>query len=127
MNHTPVYRSAPGYTGSVNKVTIPPLTMQDDKLGMSVWCFRSQEIYTFINALTILMGLQFWRDKCKKMQVGKRHTNYYTCKDSKVDAWEDVIKNYKLVDKYVGKEAKGNVEERTYLGQFKQNNVKKGN
>ena len=55
------------------------------------------------------MGLKFGRDKCKKMHIGKRHKNYNIGKDSKVDAWEDVIENYDLVDKYVGKEAMGNV------------------
>ena len=54
----------------------------------------------------------------------KKNRNSDICKDGKVDAWEDVIKNGELSDKYVGKEAMRNVEDKTYLGQIIQNNGK---
>ena len=36
------------------------------------------------------------RNKCKKMHIGKRPKNYDICKDSKVDAWEDVTEMMNL-------------------------------
>ena len=110
-----------------NKVRIPPLTMQDDTLGISVCGYRSQKMNTFLNTQTNFMGLQFGRDKCQKMHIGKKQRNSDICKDGKVDAWEDVINNGELIDKYVGKEAMRNVEDKTYLGQIIQNNGKHDN
>ena len=75
--------------------------MQDDTLGISVCGYRSQKMNTFLNTQTNFMGLQFGRDKCQKMHIGKRHRNSEFCKDGKVDAWEDVIQNDELIDKYV--------------------------
>ena len=107
-----------------NKVTIPPLTMQDDTLGISLCGYKSQKMNAFMNTQTNLMGLQFGRDKCQSMHIGKRHRNSDICKDSKVDAWEDIVVKDELIDKYVGKEVMKRVEEKTYLGSIVQNNGK---
>ena len=55
-----------------------------------------------------IMGLQFGRDKCEKMHVGKKKRNLDICVDGKVDAWKDkIIKDNlghdMLVDEYIGK------------------------
>ena len=58
-----------------NQVIIPPLTMQDDTLGISKCGFQSMEMNNFINTRTNIMGLQFGRDKCVKMHIGKKHVD----------------------------------------------------
>jgi hypothetical protein len=107
-----------------NKVIIPPLTMQDDTLGISNCGYRTQKMNTFLNTQTNLMGLQFGRDKCEKMHIGKKPRNLDLCIDSKVDAWEVMVKKDQQVDTYIGKEVMKNVEEKTYLGHIIQKDGK---
>ena len=68
-----------------NQIIIPPLTMQDDTLGVSVCGFKSRKMNNFLNTRTNIMGLQFGSDKCEKMHIGKRHVNTNICVDSEVD------------------------------------------
>ena len=98
--------------------------MQDDTLGISTCGYRSQKMNTFMNTQTNLMGLQFGRDKCEKLHIGKKPRNLDLCIDSKVDVWEDILESDELIDKYIGKEVMKNVEEKTYLGQILQSNGK---
>ena len=98
--------------------------MQDDTLGINSCGYKSQKMNMFMNTQTNLMGLQYGRDKCVKMHLGKRTRNLDICIDSKVDAWEDIIENDELVDKYIGKEVMNNVTEKTYLGHILQSNSK---
>ena len=70
------------------------------------------------------MGLQFGRDKCEKMHIGKKPKNLDLCIDSKVDAWELMVEKDEQIDKYIGKEVMKNVEEKTYLGHIIQNDGK---
>ena len=107
-----------------NRVIIPPLTMQDDTLGISICGYRSQKMNSFMNTQTNIMGLQFGRDKCEKLHIGKKKRNLDICINSKVDVWEDIINNDELIDKYIGKEVMKNVEEKTYLGHIIQSNGK---
>ena len=69
-------------TGNVymykNKVIIPPLIMQDDTLAVSVCGIKTMKINNVINTRTNTMGLQFGRDKCVQMHVGKKH-NPHIC------------------------------------------------
>ena len=115
-----------------NKVKIPPLAMQDDILGINNCGYKFNKLNSFINTRANIMGLQFGRDKCQKMHVGKRETNTDICNNGNVDAWRDVILKDDfgedtLVDEYIGKEYMKNVEEKTYLGHLVQNNGKNEN
>ena len=103
-----------------NKVAIPPLTMQDDTLGISECGFRSRKMNNFLNNRASIMNLQFGQDKCEKMHIGKKF-NHDICPQLEVDAWKDyVVKNEKgedeMKDEYAGKEDIKNVTEKKYLG-----------
>ena len=104
-----------------NKVIIPPLTMQDDTLGISTCGFRSKIMSTFMNTRANIMGLQFGRDKCEKIHIGKKHRNSDICIDGNVDAWKDIIikddlGQYSIEDEHIGKEVMKNVEEKNIYG-----------
>ena len=64
-----------------------------------------------------MMGLQFGRDKCVQMHIGKSHNND-VCTPCKVDAWEEIVKthdgNEHLEDKYIGMEDMKKVQEKKY-------------
>ena len=103
------------------RVKIPPLTMQDDTLGISKCGFKSRKMNEFLNTRTNIMGLQFGRDKCEKMHIGKKSKNSNICVDFKVDAWkDDLIKDElehdTLIDKHIGKEIMKEVTHKKYLG-----------
>ena len=102
-----------------NKVEIPPLMMQDDTLAISVCGFRTTKTNTLINTRTNIMGLQFGRDKCVKMHIGKT-LNKDICTDCKVDAWKDKLivqdGQDKLEDEFIGEETMKTVQEKKYLG-----------
>ena len=55
-----------------DKVTIPPLIMQDDTLAISTCGHKAKQMVELLNTCTNLMCLQFERDKCVKLHVGKR-------------------------------------------------------
>ena len=44
-----------------------------------------------MNQRANIMGLQYGRDICEKMQIGKRHRNPDLCKEGKEDGWKDII------------------------------------
>ena len=103
-----------------DKVEIPPLTMQDDTLGISVCGFRSKQMNMFLNTRTNIMNLQFGNDKCDKMHIGKQHKKYI-CPALTVDSWKEVLvenDNGKktLRDLYDGKKDMKEVSEKKYLG-----------
>ena len=103
-----------------DKVEIPPLTMQDDTLGISVCGFRSKQMNMFLNTRTNIMNLQFGSDKCDKMHIGKQHKKYI-CPALSVDSWKEVLeendKNQKILkDSYDGKKEMKDVLEKKYLG-----------
>ena len=75
---------------SKNKVAIPPLLMQDDTLTVSHCGFKTTKINSFINTQTNIIGLQFGKDKCIKMHIGKTH-NKDICTKGEVDAWKDIL------------------------------------
>ena len=56
-----------------NKIVIPPLTMQDDTLGISVCGYKSRKMNNFLNTRTQIMGLQFGSEKCEKLHIGKKN------------------------------------------------------
>ena len=65
------------------------------------------------------MGLQFGRDKCVQMHVGKKH-NPHHCTPCRVDAWDEVIikhdgKIHKK-DAYIEEEVMKQVGIKKYLG-----------
>ena len=54
-----------------NKVLIPPLTMQDDTLGISQCGFKSKKMNNFLNTRTNIMGLQFGSENVKRCTLVK--------------------------------------------------------
>ena len=103
-----------------NKVEIPPLMMQDDTLAVSTCGFKTMKMNNLINTQTNSMGLQFGKDKCIKMHIGRKH-NIYICSDCHVDAWVDKLvvgedgQEY-LKDEYFGRVPMKNAYEKKYLG-----------
>ena len=66
------------------------------------------------------MNLQFGRDKCVKMHIGKKH-NIDKCGDVSVDAWAETFSTSAThteihKDTHMGKEQMENVKEKKYLG-----------
>ena len=98
------------------RVEIPPLIMQDDTLSISTCGFKTTKINNLLNTRTNIMGLQFGKEKCVKMHIGKTH-NLNICTDCEVDSWKDIITQNEdgeevLQDSFVGKEIMKNVNER---------------
>ena len=100
------------------KVEIPPLMMQDDTIAVSVCGIETLKMNNFINTRTKtnVMGLQFGRDKCVQMHIGKRH-NIYICQSCSVSAWTETEYtaqngNHELNDQYIGEEVMNKVQEK---------------
>ena len=118
-------------TGNVymykNKVKIPPLMMQDDTLAVSVCGVKTMKMNNFINTRTSIMGLQFGRDKCVQMHVGKKF-NQHICTTCKVDAWDEEVINQDgtvhVEDTYLGEKAMGKVQVNKYLGDIISHDMK---
>ena len=96
-----------------NLVPLPPLLMQDDTLAISTCGNKTRQMVEMLNTCTNIMCLQFGRDKCVKMHIGKRH-NSDICHELTIDARDEVVKKKHdgkqyLQDKYIGKEAMENV------------------
>ena len=93
--------------------------MQDDTLAVSVCGVKTMKMNNYINTRTNIMGLQFGKDKCVQMHVGKSH-NPHICTPCKVDAWDElVIKHDGIVhkeDQFVGEVDMKQVELKKYLG-----------
>ena len=103
-----------------DKVIIPPLTMQDDTLGISKCGYKTKQMNEFINARTNIMNLQFGCDKCSKMHIGKR-INEDICQSVTVDEWKEVViqndeGEKELKDKYIGRSIMSDVKVKKYLG-----------
>ena len=89
-----------------NKIVIPPLTMQDDTLGVSVCGFKSRKMNNFLNTRTQIMKLQFGSDKREKLHIGKIYVNANIFADFEVNVWQDKIMQKEngskyLVDRYM--------------------------
>ena len=103
-----------------DKVQIPPLTMQDDTVGINVCGHKSKQMNMFLNTRTNIMNLQFGSDKCEKMHIGKHH-DLNICPKLEVDSWKEIVQNNtngkkELKDVYTGKEEMKEVVEKKYLG-----------
>ena len=111
-----------------NKVSIPPLIMQDDTLTVSTCGYKTQKITTLLNTCTSTMGLQFASSKCVRMHVGKTQ-NENLCCIGQVDSWKEELvtdtegKKY-LKDIFEGKVEMKYVEEKKYLGEIVTKNMK---
>ena len=111
-----------------NKVEIPPLMMQDDTLAVSVCEINTIKMNTFINTRSNVMGLQFGRDKCVQMHIGKRQ-NSNICSNCKVSAWTERVLTshegkHQLQDQYIGEEVMKQVQEKKYLGDIISHDMK---
>ena len=111
-----------------NKVKIPPLTMQDDTLGISICGYQSKQMNTFLNTRTNIMNLQFGSEKCDQMHIGKHH-NQDICHMLYVDSWKESITENghgkkELKDIYIGKVEMKKVSEKKYLGDIISNDGK---
>ena len=74
------------------------------------------------------MGLQFGKDKCVKMHIGKKH-NTDICSDTKVDAWKDQLiegedGQWTLEDEYLGEVKMKNFHGKKYLGDIISDDMK---
>ena len=103
-----------------NIMNIQPLLMKDDTLAISTSGHKTKQITSFLNTRTNLMNLQYGREKCVKMQLGKKH-NHDKCGDVSVDAWAETFSTTTtqtnvIKDMHVGKEKMRNVLEKKYLG-----------
>jgi hypothetical protein len=101
--------------------------MQDDTLSVSKCGFKTTKINNLINSRTNIMGLQFGKEKCVKMHIGKTQ-NIDICTDCEVDSWkENVTKDLNgkdaLEDVYIGKETMRNIHEKKYLGDIISHNM----
>ena len=110
------------------KVEIPPLMMQDDTLAVSVCGIDTIKMNNFINTRTNVMGLQFGRDKCVQMHIGKTH-NMNICLNCKVSAWKETVLSshdgkHEIKDQYIGEEVMKRVQEKKYLGDIISNDMK---
>ena len=110
-----------------NKVSIPPLLMQDDTLAISTCGNKTRQMVELLNTCTNIMCLQFGRDKCVKMHIGKRH-NLDICPEVKVDTWDEVIikheGKHEVKDQYIGREAMKSVKDKKYLGSILTHDMK---
>ena len=103
-----------------NKVTIPPLAMVDDTLGISLCGLQTKRMSEFLNRRTNLMNLQFGCDKCDKLHIGKRQ-HEDICTTLTIDSWEEEIYeneagNKSVKDTFKGREAMNEAHEKKYLG-----------
>jgi hypothetical protein len=89
-------------------VGVPPLAMVDDLACVSVCGVDTVMMNGYINAKTNTKKLQFGKDKCHRMHIGKR--NSY-CPDLFIDTWE--VKN---VEEF---EAKSEEESDIFEGECK--------
>ena len=110
-----------------DKVEIPPLLMQDDTLAISECGYKTVKMNNFLNNHTNIMGLQFGRDKCVKLHIGKTRQKD-VCPECKVNAWKDEIVKHEsgleeLSDKYIGKEVMKDVPQKKYLGSIISNSM----
>ena len=102
-------------------VPIPPLAMVDDLLTISECGPTSVQLNSYINHKIRSKNLQWGSDKCKKMRIGKSHSEE-TCPESTIDGWKEIlVKNVKtgkrdLKDIYEGDDLIKIEEHEKYLG-----------
>ena len=102
------------------EVEIPPLSMVDDIICVSVCGFQSVMVNAFINCKTRTKKLQFGAPKCKKMHIGKKHEEF-KCHDMFVDNWKEMDAKGEdgqdnIEDVYIGNVKMEESEEEKYLG-----------
>ena len=99
-----------------DKVKIPPLTMQDDTLGVINCGYKTAQMNEFLNTRTKIMNLQSGFGKCSQMLIGKV-MNEDICPSLTVDTWEEeLVKGEKIKrDKYKGKDVIKKGQEKKYL------------
>ena len=78
------------YRGSV---AVPPLSMVDDLICISVCGINSQLMNSFINVKSSMKKLQFGEAKCHRIHVGKDKT---VCPTLSIDKWK--TKNIEPLD-----------------------------
>ena len=102
------------------EVEIPPLSMVDDIICVSVCGFQSVMVNAFINCKTRTKKLQFGAPKCKKMHIGKKHEEF-KCHAMFVDNWKEMdakgeAGQENIEDDYIGNVKMEESEEEKYLG-----------
>ena len=82
--------------------------MQNDILAKITCGFKTTKLNSFKNTKTKIMCLQFGKDKCVKIHIGKYH-NPLICSGTEVEAWKDTIvitdegKEYFQVQQFLGR------------------------
>ena len=72
-------------------VSVGPLGMIDDFIGITEAGFNAHELNAFVNVKSAEKHLQFGISKCKTILVGKRNEDFYS-NPLKVDKWEVTYK-----------------------------------
>ena len=102
------------------EVEIPPLSMVDDIICVSVCGFQSVMLNSYLTCKTNMKKLQFGAEKCKKMHIGRKHEEF-KCHSIFVDKWRETEKKNNvgkeiIEDVCVGKVQMEESEEEKYLG-----------
>ena len=71
-------------------VPIPPLAMVDDLLCIGMCGPTSIQQNAFINYKIASKKLQYGAEKCKKLCIGKTHSET-TCPDLTIDGWKEIV------------------------------------
>ena len=100
------------------EVEIPPLSMVDDIICVSVCGFQSVMLNSYLTCKTNMKKLQFGAEKCKKMDIGMKHEEFHSIF---VDKWREIEKKNNvgkeiIEDVCVGKVQMEESEEEKYLG-----------
>ena len=104
-----------------NIVPIPPLAMVDDVLCIGECGPASVQQNTFVNYKIASKRLQFGVDKCKKLCIGKTHSEL-TCPELSIDGWKEIvvkqIETGEITQKdiYLGEDLMKTEESEKYLG-----------
>ena len=72
------------------KVPIPPVAIVDDLLCISECGPKSVQLNAYVNHKIASKKLQWGTEKCKKLQIGKSHSNE-SCPDLEIDGWKEVV------------------------------------
>ena len=100
-------------------VLVPPLSMVDDTLGVTVCGYKTNKVNTFLKTRTIIMTLQFGCDKCEQLHDGKKQ-NEYICPTIIINLWEvEIFKDgekWEAIDMYKEKEYMSEINETKCLG-----------
>ena len=110
-----------------NLVTVPPLGMVDDQVGISECGLDSVISTASLNAQTNIKKLQFGESKCHKIHIGNKEI---LCPKNKIDTWtsekssDNITSVFELIDAEGEKHIISSLKNDGYLGDIIQSNGK---